>query len=186
VVDLFSEAMRLEQIRMPGAEVYHLPHLPLDSSPDAICDELIRDTPWRQENITVWGKRYLQPRLVAWYGDRGRTYTYSRTKLDPLPWTDLLNCLRMQVERISAAPFNSVLLIASLSLGAERTFIFKSRKDRNEKLVRLKLVSGSLLVMKGDTQANWKHAINKERRPCGPRVNLTFRQIQPPGRISGA
>jgi hypothetical protein len=31
--------------------------------------------------------------------------------------------------------------------------------------------------MQGDTQANWKHGIEKERRPCGPRVNLTFRRI---------
>jgi hypothetical protein len=31
--------------------------------------------------------------------------------------------------------------------------------------------------MRGATQRNWKHGIAKERRPCGARVNLTFRRI---------
>ena len=31
--------------------------------------------------------------------------------------------------------------------------------------------------MQGDTQTNWKHGIEKEKRSCGPRVNLTFRRI---------
>jgi hypothetical protein len=31
--------------------------------------------------------------------------------------------------------------------------------------------------MRGDTRVNWMHGIEKERRPCGLRVNLTFRRI---------
>jgi hypothetical protein len=31
--------------------------------------------------------------------------------------------------------------------------------------------------MKGATQANWRHGIPRQKKPCGPRVNLTFRQI---------
>ncbi|MGH7924541.1 MAG: alpha-ketoglutarate-dependent dioxygenase AlkB, partial [Candidatus Binatus sp.] len=34
-----------------------------------------------------------------------------------------------------------------------------------------------LLLMKGATQRHWKHGIAKQARPCGPRVNLTFRHI---------
>ena len=67
--------------------------------------------------------------------------------------------------------------IASLSLGDERTFVLKPKRLTNGKTIRLKLASGSLLLMKGDTQKNWKHGIAKEARLCGPRVNLTFRQI---------
>jgi alkylated DNA repair dioxygenase AlkB len=188
---------------MPDAEVYYH-QLALGRAPDEIRDQFIRETPWRQESVTVWGKRHLQPRLIAWYGEPGRVYTYSGIRLEPLPWTDLLAALRAGVEPVAEATFNSVLLnyyrdnkdsmgfhsddepelgdrpvIASLSLGAERTFVFKSRVDKGLKPIHIKLRSGSLLVMKGDTQANWKHAINKESRPCGPRVNLTFRRIQP-------
>jgi alkylated DNA repair dioxygenase AlkB len=67
--------------------------------------------------------------------------------------------------------------IASLSLGEERIFILKHKTRKDLKPVRLKLASGSLLLMKGETQRYWKHGIEKETRPCGPRVNLTFRHI---------
>lgn len=67
--------------------------------------------------------------------------------------------------------------IASVSLGEERTLVFKHKTSQELAPVRLRLAAGSLLVMKGDTQRNWKHGINKEDRHCGPRVNLTFRRI---------
>ena len=53
-------------------------------------------------------------------------------------------------------------VIASLSLGEERMFILK-HKTSNVRPARLQLGSGSLLLMKGDTQRNWKHGI--PRRP---------------------
>jgi hypothetical protein len=31
--------------------------------------------------------------------------------------------------------------------------------------------------MQGKTQKHWKHGIAKEKRACGPRVNLNFRRI---------
>ena len=51
------------------------------------------------------------------------------------------------------------------------------KRNRGLDPVRLKLESESLLLMSGATQANWRHGINKLQRPCGPRINLTFRQI---------
>jgi len=41
----------------------------------------------------------------------------------------------------------------------------------------LELVDGSLLLMGGDTQRCWQHAIDKEKRAREPRINLTFRNI---------
>src|SRR5690606_28336171 len=67
--------------------------------------------------------------------------------------------------------------IGSLSLGAERTFLLRHKKRRDLRPVRIRLASGSLLVMRGETQHRWKHGVETERRPCGPRVNLTFRRI---------
>lgn len=69
-------------------------------------------------------------------------------------------------------------VIASVSLGEERTFILKHKTKELVKPVTLKLASGSLLLMKGETQQYWKHGIAKETRSCGPRVNLTFRRIE--------
>ena len=164
-------------------------------------NDLIRDVPWRAEKITVWGKSHPQPRLVAWFGDAGKDYAYSGIRLDPLPWTPALLDIKRRVEAATAAQFNSVLLnyyrdhrdsmglhsddepelgerpiIASVSLGEERSFVFK-HKRKAAKPVRMNLLSGSLLLMKGETQRNWKHGIEKETRPRGARVNLTFRQI---------
>ena len=65
----------------------------------------------------------------------------------------------------------------SLSLGEERTFVLKHKRSRAVQPVHLRLASGSLLLMKGDTQRHWRHGVPKANLPCGPRVNLTFRMI---------
>jgi alkylated DNA repair dioxygenase AlkB len=191
----------LERVPL-DAEIYYLRQLPLAQSPQAVMKQLIDEIPWRAENIVVYGKTFAQPRLIAWYGDKDAKYTYSGIQHDPLPWTATLLDIKKRVEEIAGSDFNSVLLnyyrhhrdsmglhsddepelgprpvIASLSLGEERTFVLKHKTKRDLKSVRLKLASGSLLLMKGETQRYWKHGIEKETRPRGPRVNLTFRRI---------
>jgi len=201
--DLFSAFKEgFEHIPIQDAEVYYLRHLLLAQAPDIVLHRLIDEVLWRAESIVVWGRTYAQPRLIAWYGDAGMIYTYSGIQLTPLPWTQTLLDIKSRVEAAAGTDFNSVLLnyyrdhrdsmglhsddepelgerpiLASVSLGEERTFILKHKRDKALKPVRLKLTSGSLLLMKGDTQRYWKHGIDKETRPCGPRVNLTFRRI---------
>jgi alkylated DNA repair dioxygenase AlkB len=202
--DLFSSFEGLQKISLQDAEIYYLRHLPLAQAPHIVMVQLIDEIAWRAENIVVWGRTYPQPRLIAWYGDSGMIYTYSGIRLTPLPWTEALLDIKRRVEAVCETEFNSVLLnyyrdhrdsmglhsdnepelgnqpiLASLSLGQERNFILKHKIDKALKPVRLKLASGSLLLMKGDTQRYWKHGIEKETRPCGTRVNLTFRRILP-------
>jgi alkylated DNA repair dioxygenase AlkB len=43
--------------------------------------------------------------------------------------------------------------------------------------VDLLLRHGSLIVMRGQSQACWKHQLPKMARVHAPRVNLTFRQM---------
>jgi alkylated DNA repair dioxygenase AlkB len=187
---------------MPDADVSYVEHLPLVQPATQVLQRLIAETSWRAEEVVMWGRRVPQPRLTAWYGDPGNSYAYSGIQLDPLPWTPLLRDIKACVEKTVGSIFNSVLLnyyrgqqdsigfhsddepelgeqpvIASLSLGAQRTFILKHKKSRAAKPVHLRLGSGSLLLMRGDTQHCWRHGILKESRPCGPRVNLTFRKI---------
>ena len=69
-------------------------------------------------------------------------------------------------------------LIASLSLGATRRFLLRRRDDPAQRLA-LDLEPGSLLLMAGDTQRHWKHALPRTARPVGERINLTFRRIFP-------
>jgi hypothetical protein len=68
-------------------------------------------------------------------------------------------------------------VIASLSLGATRRFVLRHRRRRDLQTVALVLEHGSLLVMAGDTQRHWQHAVPKTRAAVGVRVNLTFRHV---------
>jgi alkylated DNA repair dioxygenase AlkB len=190
------------RIAIPDADVFYLSDVLRSPERDTILGRLIADVRWRREKIVVWGKTYLQPRLIAWYGDPGSSYTYSGITLNPLPWEALLLELKNLVESTSGSIFNSVLInyyrdqrdsmglhsddepelgarpiLASLSLGQERTLTLKHKFTKEVSPVKIRLASGSLLLMKGDTQRFWKHGIEKETRPCGPRVNLTFRRI---------
>ena len=187
---------------MQDAEVLYIRHLELGQPDALVLQRLIAEVRWRSEHVVVWGKKMVQPRLVAWYGDAGRSYAYSGIQLHPMPWTPILLDIKARIERAVASPFNSVLLnyyrdgkdsmgfhsddepelgrrpvIASLSLGEERTFIMKHKSSRTVRPVHLRLPSESVLLMRGETQRHWKHGIPKETRRCGPRVNLTFRRI---------
>ncbi len=177
-------------------------------SADGLLARLIAEISWRQRRITLFGKTHLQPRLICWMGDPGCTYRYSGSRWESEPWHPLVDEMRARVEALSGAPFNAVLLnlyrdgadsmgfhaddepelgerpvIASLSFGAERTMHFRHRHDRAQPTRRVALMDGDLLVMRGDTQANWRHAMPKTRRPVGPRVNLTFRRVSAAARL---
>lgn len=190
----------VERLPLVDADLLLWPEVEPGRDWGTMLRHVIDGTNWRQERITVYGKPYLQPRLSAWFGDL--SYSYSGIRLQPLPWTPLLQQLRQQVEGLTGREFNTVLLnyyrdgndsmglhsdnerelgrrpaIASLSLGATRDFVLKHRFRKDLKTVKLPLAAGSLLLMQGDTQHYWRHGINKLRRPCGPRINLTFRKI---------
>lgn len=162
---------------------------------------LMEETPWKQDNVTVFGKTYPQPRLTALYDIHGKSYTYSGLTLNPLPFTPLLERLRLKVQRESEAEFSTCLLnlyrdgqdsngwhadnekalgtnpvIASLSLGATRQFKLKHRDDTSLR-TSMPLTHGSLLLMQGQTQHRWLHQIPKTRKEVTPRINLTFRRL---------
>jgi len=70
-------------------------------------------------------------------------------------------------------------VIASVSLiapGADRLFLLR-RKDGSVAFSE-RLPHGSLLIMAGDTQKNFKHEVPKEPGITLPRINLTFRRIE--------
>lgn len=200
--DLFSSDQSFEKIVMPDADVSILRDLDTHAPHEVIFEKLLKDTKWQQREMNIYGKKVLQPRLTAWYGDPGRTYVYSGIKNPPMPWTDLLFEIKRRIEDCTDHRFNSVLLnyyrdnndsmgfhsdderelgpepaIASLSFGDARTFLFQHKKRKDLGTVSVQLTNGSVLLMKGRTQLHWKHAINREKRVCGPRINLTFRRV---------
>jgi len=174
--DLF-ESGGPRRLDIPDADVRYWRDFSFGEPPDLILRELIEQTPWKSEVITLWGKPYQQPRLTAWFGDPDARYTYSGLSLEPLPWTALLSGIRSRVEAAAETSFNSVLLnyyrdhldsmgmhsddeaelgrnpaIASVSFGEQRTFVLKHKFRKDLKPVHLPLDSGSLLLMQGATQ----------------------------------
>lgn len=161
----------------------------------------LRDTvQWTFDEVVLFGRRIVTKRMVAWYGDRDYPYTYSHTTRHALPWTPHLSTLKSRVEELSGEQFNSCLLnlyhngdegmgwhsddessivahsaIASLSFGASRKFLLRHKLKKET--VTVQLENGSLLVMKGRTQANWLHCLPKTKKVFHPRINLTFRKM---------
>lgn len=161
---------------------------------------LLDNIEWKPDEAIIMGKHLFTKRHVAWYADLPFNYTYSKITKQALPWTKDLLHLKALVEEVSGELFNSCLLnlyhdgsegmawhsdgekdlkkngaIGSLSLGSERKFAFKHKKDKQT--CSLILHHGSLLVMKGTTQMNWLHRLPPTKTVHTPRVNLTFRMI---------
>jgi alkylated DNA repair dioxygenase AlkB len=189
-------------LHLQDAEIIYFAHFFDKKEADAIFRQLAKDIPWQQDDIQVFGKIHPQPRLTALFGNEGKPYSYSNIKMQPYPWTLLLQKIKSYVESVSDTNFTTVLLnqyrdgkdsngwhadnekelgsnpvIASVSFGAERIFQLKHNSISGLKQ-NIILEHGSLLLMKGTTQHFWKHQIPKTSKPIGPRINLTFRVIK--------
>ncbi len=172
---------------------------------DGLFERVMEEVRWETHRIRMFGRVVDSPRRSCWIGDPGLAYTYSRTRFEPRPWPPVLQALRPRVDAAAGVAMNSVLanlyrdgadhmgwhaddepelgprpVIASLSLGATRRFVLRHRRERGRKAA-IDLAHGSLLVMAGDLQSHWQHALNRTARPVGPRINLTFRRLVGPG-----
>jgi alkylated DNA repair dioxygenase AlkB len=193
---------RLEALRMSDADVTMYRSFFNCAEADRLFGRLLKDTEWEQKKIRIYGKHVDLPRLTAWYGDSGKSYSYSGISMDPNPWTKTLLEIKDRVDTETQLRFNSVLLslyrsgqdslswhqddepelgedpvIASVSFGDTRSFQFRHKANKKLPPVSIDLTHGSLLIMKGSTQRFWVHQVPKTSRPVGPRINLTFRII---------
>lgn len=169
---------------------------------DRLVAQLLEAVQWEVHRLRIFGREVDAPRLSSWIGDADARYRYSGVGFVPRPWPGCLLPVRARLAQELGVDFNSVLAnryrdgrdsmgwhrddepelgpcpsIASLSLGATRRFVLKSTDPSGPRLA-LDLPHGSLLVMGGDTQARYRHALPKTRRPVGERINLTFRRIR--------
>jgi len=199
----FSEAIcDASPIELKDASLVYFPHALSAGEADALLEYCLLKLPWRQDSLTIGGKRVAIPRLQNWFGDPEAQYSYSGLALTPLPWTAQILQIRDLAEVIAGQSFNAVLanyyrngrdsvgwhsdderelgpkpVIASVSLGTTRVFEMRHRYDKSLKTLRLPLTHGSVLVMKGETQQFWRHQLPKDEEITKPRVNLTFREI---------
>lgn len=202
--DLFNNLPTRQEMRIdiPDGELLLIKGFYLPTEADALLHELTTGLQWQEKAIKIFGRMVMQPRLVAWYGEPNAIYSYSGTTFVPKPFTPTLLKIRHHVEQCLNTSFNSTLAnlyrngkdsmgwhsdderelgsnpqIASLSLGEERVFKLRHKKDKSLKL-DVPLPHGSLLVMGGTMQHHWQHALPKSTRVAGPRINLTFRYVQ--------
>jgi len=172
-------------------------------SADALFLTLRGGLDWAQQTITVMGRTVPQPRLTAWYGDLDAAYRYSGRTFAPLPWAPEISAIRERLIAETGHGWNGCLCnlyrggrdsmglhaddepelgpcpqVASLSLGATRTFVLRHRQTKGLKH-RLDLPHGSLLLMGGTTQRFWRHEVPKTSSPTGERINLTYRVVFP-------
>jgi alkylated DNA repair dioxygenase AlkB len=200
-MDLFSTDVSSNENLLPkdGSLYYHGKIFPKEKA-DHYLNYLMETIPWKNDEIIIYGKKLLTKRKVAWYGDRGTDYTYSHITKQALTWTSELLELKTAIEQITQHRFNSCLLnlyqngeesmgwhsdaekelkkdgvIASLSFGAERKFVFKHKETKEKR--ELQLEHGSLLLMGGTIQSHWLHSLPPMKRVTKPRVNLSFRTI---------
>ncbi len=176
----------------------YAPQFIAPSEHQALFERCQNELDWQQLNIRMFGKSIPQPRLTCAFGSR--SYTYSGLTLQQRQPPQLLSELQSRIELQCELSFNTVLgnlyrdgedymgwhqdnepelgdqpVIASLTLGERRKFVFKHKQAKQK--VEYWLEPGSLLVMAGATQHYWQHALPKSKRITKPRINFTFRRI---------
>ena len=166
-----------------------------EMSVDAWWDWIDRAAPgWQQNDIRVFGQWHKEPRLTAWWGP---AYRYASVVWPARPLDGDIARLTSHVTRMTKTTYDGVLVngyrngqdamgwhrdnerhidpssIASLSLGASRTF--KLRDRRTQQVIDINLEHGDLLVME-HLQDIHEHSVPRRMKVKEPRINFTFRR----------
>lgn len=195
----------MDTIPIPGAEIYYDQNFLSTDAATVLFNVLMTKCAWERRKASF---NHDVPRDEAYYGDSGTNYTYSRREYKPLPWIPELLSLKHRVEEATPAVayeneglpgYNAVLcnlyrkgtdsvglhadaepemgpVIASVSLGAER--LFRLKRLNGGVVFAERLAHGSLLIMAGETQKDFRHEVPKEPEVSEARINLTFRRIE--------
>lgn len=191
---------KVGRLDWPDGDFRHLPSFWPGDRADALFARLSEEIAWRNHPVRLFGREIPSPRMSCWFGDPGTVYRYSGMQHTPEDWTPTLVAIRNEIRQRLGIPCNSVLanlyrdgrdrmgwhsddepelgrqpVIVSASFGPSRRFTLRHRRLSSRQA--LWLDHGSLLVMAGDSQACWQHALPATRVACGPRINLTFRFI---------
>ena len=193
-------------IAIPGAELYFAEHFHLPAEATQFFKALMSKCAWERRktrfgnDVPRDGAFYGDPGTDYTYS--GRTYKplpwmpellALRTRVEAAIPDEAFSNLSLARTGFNAVLCNRYLdgrdnvplhaddepetgsVIPSISLGAERLFRLR-RKDASV-VFSERLIHGSLLIMAGDTQKNFRHEVPKEPGVTLPRINLTFRCI---------
>jgi alkylated DNA repair dioxygenase AlkB len=191
---LFASAASPMRLVGDRGDVTYVPEFIDRDLADAVVRELSADTQWKADSRMMYGRRVLVPRETAGRGGKMAQ-----------PWTPALALVREMAERHTATSFDycflnryrdgndavawhgdrdgtqdARLVVASLSLGATRTFQLRPKKESGLRHdpISVDVAHGDLIVMAGDTQLYWEHRVPRDPRVTGERLNVTFRQYR--------
>lgn len=166
---------------------------------DELLTWMLDCAPWENDRPMVFGKIREVKRQTCAFGDKGVTYTYSGMQKSCNDWPQLLDHVLTSLMHDTSTWFNFALAnhypdgsagigkhaddekdivkgspIVGLSLGHTRDFILY---QDGKKVASVPLQHGSLIVMWGETQQHYKHAVPVRAGVKAPRVSITFREI---------
>ncbi|NDD20645.1 MAG: alpha-ketoglutarate-dependent dioxygenase AlkB, partial [Synechococcaceae bacterium WBA_3_309] len=72
---------------------------------NAYLEQLLKEVPWKQEQIKLFGRQHPLPRLTCWMADPGCGYCYSGLQNVVESWTPTAQTIREQVTKAAASPF---------------------------------------------------------------------------------
>uniref|UniRef100_A0A6B2LF18 Fe2OG dioxygenase domain-containing protein n=1 Tax=Arcella intermedia TaxID=1963864 RepID=A0A6B2LF18_9EUKA len=181
-----------------NAQISYHPDLLTPAEAKSLYEHVKQDIPLTHGHYVMFGKSIPTPRLLSCVAESDISDSYTVTPW--YPFTPQLNDLKAKLEKFCKCHFKYAQInyyrdgkdyigfhsdsevkegefIASISLGQTRRFVLRHKKwkencsDKEE----FSLKSGSLLLMKGDTQKYWKHSVPKQLKITEGRINLTFR-----------
>lgn len=189
---LFATAQLPTRLVGDRGDVTYIPEFLDRATADRLVAELSADTRWRADSRIMYGRRVLVPRETAGRGEKM-----------PQPWTPTLERVRAMIEMHTGTTYDycflnryrdgndavawhgdrdgtrdARLIVASLSLGATRSFQLRPKKDSGLRYdpIAVDVTHGDLVVMAGDTQLYWEHRVARDPRVTETRLNVTFRQ----------
>jgi alkylated DNA repair dioxygenase AlkB len=177
---------------LPGGVIYR--HIFLEREEADKLFEAFLKLNWQRH---VYRRSGPAPRMYVWMGIPYRSPNLEN-ELTVTDWTPEALHVKARVEEALHCAFDSLNFnlysnehhsigwhpdgeaeglwsfpIASVSLGAVRRFEW--RKNSNGETHALELGHGSLLIMPPWFQRDYVHRVPKQSKPCGARINLTFR-----------
>lgn len=183
--------------------VRYIPSFLSKVSGDRLLEQSLTNILWKQDQIQLFGKLVIVPRLSAWFSSVQATYKYSGLVHRPKRMPHFVIALLQDVVSRTGIEFNSILAnlyldgshsmgwhaddepelgpevtIASLTVGSARVVRFRHR-HKSDRRIDLSAAHGSLLLMYPPLQKYWLHAVPKRKNVITPRVNFSFRVMNP-------
>ncbi len=184
------------------SRVRYFPDFVETAQADEMFARLKHDSTWQRERPIMFGKPILVRRASCAFGESGLEYPYSGLVRNAEPWPEVLVPWLKPLQHLTQVRFNFVLCnlyedgevglgwhaddekalvldapIASISLGAVRDFSMRLGR-RGKRLWSKPLHHGSLLVMDGQVQRHYQHALPPRKQVNHARINLTFRCVR--------